>query len=292
MRTLNLVAAVVAAIIAILAATIFTVDQRQFAIVFQFGEVREVIRQPGLYFKWPLIQNVRYFDKRVLTLDSADPERFITSEKKNVLVDSFVKWKIVDPQLYYVSVGGDESRTRTRLSQTVNAGLREEFGKRTVHDVVSGERDKIMEQMRDKANLDAQKIGVQIVDVRVKRVDLLEEVSVSVYQRMEAERKRVANELRSEGAAEAEKTRADADRQREIIIAEAYREAQRARGEGDGKAAAIYAQAFNKNPEFYAFYRSLEAYRNSFRGKSDILVVEPNADFFKYMRSMHPAGGK
>jgi membrane protease subunit HflC len=292
MKTLNLVAAVAAAVIAILAAAIFTVDQRQFAIVFQFGEVREIIRDPGLYLKWPLIQNVRYFDKRILTLDSAEPERFITSEKKNVLVDSFVKWKIVDPRLYYISVGGDEARARTRLSQTVNAGLREEFGKRTVHDVVSGERDKIMEQMRDKANLDAQKIGVQIVDVRVKRVDLPAEVSGSVYQRMEAERKRVANELRSEGAAEAEKTRADADRQREVIVAEAYREAQRAKGEGDGKAAAIYAQAFNKNPEFYAFYRSLEAYRNSFNGKSDILVIEPTADFFKYMRSMNPANGK
>ena len=183
---LNFSAAILAALVAVLATSIFTVDQRQFAIVFQLGEVREEISEPGLYFKWPLIQNVRYFDKRILTLDSAEPERYITSEKKNVLVDSFVKWRIVDPKLYYVSVAGDEARAKTRLSQTVNAGLREEFGKRTVHDVVSGERDKIMEQMRQKADLDARKIGVQIVDVRVKRVDLPVEVSESVYRRMEA----------------------------------------------------------------------------------------------------------
>ena len=290
--SLNFIAAAAAGVLVLLGAMIFTVDQRQHAIVFQLGEVREVISEPGLYFKWPMIQNVRYFDKRILTLDSAEPERFITSEKKNVLVDSYVKWKIIDPRLYYVSVAGDESRAKTRLSQTVNAGLREEFGKRTVHDVVSGERDKIMAQMREKADLDARKIGVQIVDVRVKRVDLPTEVSESVYRRMEAERKRVANELRSEGAAEAEKIRADADRQREVIVAEAYREAQKAKGEGDAKAAAIYAQAFNQNPEFYAFYRSLEAYRSSFKNKSDVLVLEPNSDFFKYMKSVGSANSK
>ncbi|MDR2788339.1 MAG: protease modulator HflC [Candidatus Accumulibacter sp.] len=290
MKTLNVLAAIAAAAIAALATSIFTVDQRQYAIVFQLGEVREVIATPGLYFKWPLIQNVRYFDKRILTLDSAEPERFITSEKKNVLVDSFVKWRIVDPRLYYVSVEGDEARAKTRLSQTVNAGLREEFGKRTVHDVVSGERDKIMEQMREKADLDARKIGVQIVDVRVKRVDLPSEVSDSVYRRMEAERKRVANELRSEGAAEAEKIRADADRQREVVVAEAYRDAEKIKGEGDAAAAATYARAFNQDSEFYAFYRSLEAYRSSFRNKSDVLVLEPGSDFFKYMRSMGAAG--
>ncbi|MBL8413464.1 MAG: protease modulator HflC [Propionivibrio sp.] len=283
---LNFTAAVVAVVLVVLGASIFTVDQRQHAIVFQLGEVRTVIEEPGLYFKWPMIQNVRYFDKRILTLDSVEPERFITSEKKNVLVDSFVKWRIVDPKLYYISVAGDETRAKTRLSQTVNAGLREEFGKRTINDVVSGERNKVMEQMRDKADLDARKIGVQIVDVRVKRVDLPTEVSESVYRRMEAERKRVANELRSEGFAEAEKIRADADRQREVIVADAYREAQKMKGEGDAKATATYAQAFSQNPEFYSFYRSLEAYRNSFKSKSDIIVVEPNSDFFKYMKSV------
>jgi len=287
---LNFSIAILAAVIAVLGTSIFTVDQRQYAIVFQLGEVRNVISDPGLYFKWPLIQNVRYFDKRILTLDSSEPERYITSEKKNVLVDSFVKWRIVDPQLYYVSVAGDEARAKTRLQQTVNASLREEFGKRTVHDVVSGERDQIMEQMREKADQDARKIGVQIIDVRVKRVDFPTEVSESVYRRMEAERKRVANELRSEGAAEAEKIRADADKQREVIVAEAYRDAQKVKGEGDAKAAATYSQAFNQNPEFYAFYRSLEAYRNSFKGKSDLIVVEPNSDFFKYMKSMGRGG--
>ena len=282
----NFVAAIVIALLAVLGSSIFTVDQRQHAIVFQLGEVRDVISKPGLYFKWPMIQNVRYFDKRILTLDTSEPERYITSEKKNVLVDSFVKWRIVDPRLYYVSVAGDEERAKTRLFQTVNAGLREEFGKRTVHDVVSGERNKIMEEMREKADLDARKIGVQIIDVRVKRVDLPTEVSESVYRRLEAERKRVANELRSEGSAEAEKIRADADRQREVIVAEAYRDAQRTKGEGDAKAASTYAQAFNQNPEFFAFYRSLEAYRNSFQSKNDILVLEPNSDFFKYMNSV------
>jgi membrane protease subunit HflC len=287
---MNVFAALVVSALVVLGATIFTVDQRQHALVFQLGEVRRVIDEPGLYFKWPLIQNVRYFDKRILTLDAAEPERFITSEKTNVLVDSFTKWRIIDPKLYYVSVAGDESRAKTRLSQTVNAGLREEFGKRTVHDVVSGERDQLMELMREKADLDARKIGVQIVDVRVKRVELPSDVSESVYRRMDAERKRVANELRSQGAAEAEKIRADADKQREVIIAEAYRDAQKLKGEGDATAAATYAQAFQRNPEFYAFYRSLEAYRNSFNGKSDVIVVEPSSDFFKYMKSIGRGG--
>ncbi len=289
---LNFAAAIVAVVLVILGTSIFTVDQRQYAILFQLGEIREVIQSPGLYFKWPMIQNVRYFDKRILTLDTSEPERFITSEKKNVLVDSYVKWKIVDPKLYYISVAGEEARARTRLSQTVNAGLREEFGKRTVHDVVSGERDKIMEQMREKADFDARKIGVQIIDVRVKRVDLPTDVSESVYRRMDAERKRVANELRSQGFAESEKIRADADKQREVIVAEAYRDAQKMKGEGDAKAAATYAQAFNQNPEFYAFYRSLEAYRNSFKSKNDVIVVEPNSDFFKYMKSVGRGGDK
>lgn len=286
----SLFVAIVIGVAMLLSAVIFTVDQRQFAIVFQLGEVRQVITEPGLHVKVPFVQNVRFFEKRVLTLDSSEPERFITSEKKNVLVDSFVKWRIIDPRLYYESVNGDETRARTRLSQTVNAGLREEFGKRTVHDVVSGERDKIMEDMRGKADLDARKIGVQIVDVRLKRVELPQEVSEAVYRRMDAERKRVANELRSEGAAEAEKIRADADRQREVIIAEAYREAQKIKGDGDAKAAAIYGQAFSQNPEFYAFYRSMDAYRSSFKNKSDVLVLDPSSDFFRYMKNLGRQG--
>jgi membrane protease subunit HflC len=183
---LNILGAVVLVVLLVLATSIFTVDQRQFALVFQLGEVKRAINEPGLYFKFPMIQNVRLFDKRILTLDNNEPERFITSEKKNVLVDSYVKWRIIDPKLYYISVGGDEARAKTRLNQTVNAGLREEFGRRTVHDVVSGERDRIMDQMREKADLDARKIGVQIVDVRLKRVELPNEVSEAVYRRMEA----------------------------------------------------------------------------------------------------------
>jgi membrane protease subunit HflC len=271
------------------AMTLFTVDQRQYAIVFQLGEVKDVIKEPGLAFKWPMIQNVRFFEKRILTLDTQEPERFLTAEKKPVLVDSYVKWRIHDVKQYYISVGGDETVAKTRLSQTVNSGLREEFGKRTVHDVVSGARDKIMADVQKKADADMRAIGVEIVDVRLKRVDLPPEVSESVYRRMETERKRVANELRSEGAAEAEKIRADADRQREVIVAEAYRDAQKTKGEGDAKAASIYGQAFGQNPEFYNFYRSLDAYRASFKNKSDVLVVEPNSDFFKYLKN--PKGG-
>jgi membrane protease subunit HflC len=283
-RNLPFVAAFVFGLLVVTAMSMFTVDQRRYAIVLQLGEIKEVISEPGLSFKWPLIQNVRYFEKRILTYDAPEPERFITSEKKPVLVDAFVKWRIIDAKQYYISVQGDETRAQTRLAQTVNAGLREEFGKRTVHEVVSGERDRVMEEVRTKADNDARAIGVQIVDVRLKRVDLPQEVSESVYRRMETERKRVANELRSQGAAEAEKIRADADKQREIIIAQAYREAQRVKGEGDARATAIYAQAFGQNPEFYAFYRSLEAYRNSFKNKSDVMVIEPNSEFFKYLK--------
>jgi membrane protease subunit HflC len=284
-RHISFIASLIFGAIVLFAATVFTVDQRQYAIIFQLGEVKEVVTEPGLAFKWPMIQNVRIFDKRILTLDSPEPERFLTAEKKPVLVDSFVKWRINDVKQYYISVGGDESLARTRLAQTVNAGLREEFGRRTVHDVVSGARDSIMTDVQKKADADIRTIGVEIIDVRLKRVDLPPEVSESVYRRMETERKRVANELRSEGAAEAEKIRADADRQREVIVAEAYRDAQKVKGEGDAKAAAIYGRAFSENPEFYSFYRSLEAYRGSFKNKSDLLVIEPNSDFFKYLKN-------
>jgi membrane protease subunit HflC len=280
---LLLVGALLALVVGAL--SLFVVDQRQNAIVFRLGEVIDVKKEPGLYFKVPLLDNVRYFDVRILTIDTAEPERFLTSEKKNVLVDLFVKWRITDVRQYYVSVQGVESLAQTRLLQTINDGMRAEFGNRTVHDVVSGERDQIMNFMRDKANEDAKAIGVEVLDVRLKRVDLPQEVSVDVYRRMEAERKRVANELRSTGAAESEKIRADADRQREVIIAEAYRDAQRVKGEGDAKAAAIYARAYELNPEFYAFYRSLEAYKASFRGRSDVLLLDPSSDFFRYFRS-------
>jgi modulator of FtsH protease HflC len=272
-------------VMVVLTLSAYTVDEREYAIVFRLGEIVSVKKSPGLYFKMPLVENVRYFDKRILTLNWDEPDRFITSEKKNVLVDSFVKWRIVDPAKFYVSVKGDEAQAERRLSQTVNDGLRAEFGKRTIHDVVSGERSEIMEILRQRADKDSRQMGIQILDVRLRRVDLPKEVSESVYQRMDAERKSVANELRSQGAAAAEKIRADADKQREVIIAEAYREAQKIKGEGDAKAAEIYATAFGKNPEFYAFYRSTEAYKNSFKSKSDVIVLDQSSDFFKYMRS-------
>jgi membrane protease subunit HflC len=285
----NILIGAVAALI-LLSMSVFVVDQRQNAIVFQLGEVVSVKTEPGLNFKVPLMQNVRYFDSRILTLETAEPERFITAEKKNVLVDSFVKWRIVDVKQYYVSVGGDEARANTRLLQTVNSSMREEFGKRTIHEVVSGERDKIMEVLRTKADADARKIGVEVLDVRLKRVDFPTEISESVYRRMDAERKRVANELRASGAAESEKIKADADKQREVILAEAYREAQKIKGQGDAKAAALYSAAFGRNPEFYSFYRSLEAYKQSFRNKSDVMVLDPSSSFFKYLKSSGKSG--
>jgi membrane protease subunit HflC len=283
-----LIATAVALIL--LSMSVFVVDQRQNAIVFQLGEIVSVKTEPGLYFKVPLIQNVRFFDSRILTLDTGEPERFITAEKKNVMVDSFVKWRIVDVKQYYISVGGDEMRAATRLMQTVNSSMREEFGKRTIHEVVSGEREQIMTVLREKTDADARKIGVQVLDVRLKRVDFPAEISDSVYRRMDAERKRVANELRASGAADSEKIKADADKQREVILAVAYREAQKTKGEGDAKATALYAASFGRNAEFYAFYRSLEAYKQSFKNKSDVMVLDPSSAFFKYLKNPSKTG--
>jgi len=284
MRALGPVVAILAVLALVVSSALFTVDQRQNAIVFQLGEVKEIVVRSGLHFKWPLLQNVRLFDMRILTFDDAEPLRFLTQGNRPVLVDSFVKWRIADVRQYYVSVQGDELRAATRIKQTVAGVLRDEFGARTVHEVVSGEREQVMNRVRDKVDQDLKRIGVEIIDVRLKRVDLPQDVSESVYRRMEAERKRIANELRSTGAAEAEKIRADADRQREVLLAEAYRDAQRIRGEGDAKSAAIYAAAFNQNPEFYSFYRSMEAYRSTFRGRNDLMLLEPNSDFLRYFR--------
>jgi membrane protease subunit HflC len=278
-----LVAAVVVLILASM--SIFIVDQRQRAIVFQLGEVVRVETTPGIKWKMPLVQNVRFFDSRILTLDSDDPERFITAEKKNVLVDSFIKWRIFDVKQYYISVNGDEIRAQTRLMQTVNSTLREEFGKRTIHEVVSGQRDELMKVVQEKTDVDARKIGVEVLDVRLKRVDFPMEISDSVYRRMDAERKRVANELRATGNAESEKIRADADRQREVILAQAYREAQKIKGAGDARAAALYAAAFGRNPEFYSFYRSLDVYKQGFKNKNDVMLLDAGSPFFKYLKS-------
>ncbi len=294
MRALGPIAGILLVIALLASSALYTVDQRQNAMVFQLGEVKEVVQRSGLHFKWPLIQNVRFFDMRILTFDDAEPLRFLTSGNRPVLVDSFVKWRINDVRQYYLSVAGDEQRAATRIKQTVSGSLRDEFGVRTVHDVVSGQREDIMSKVRQRAGDDLKRIGVEIIDVRLKRVDLPQEVSESVFGRMQAERKRIANDSRATGAAESERIRADADRQREIILAEAYRDAQRVKGDGDAKSAAIYANAFSANPEFYAFYRSMEAYRASFRGKNDLLLLEPSSDFFRYLRDSQgrPAGRK
>jgi membrane protease subunit HflC len=277
-----LIAALVAVFL-VLSGSLFTVDQWQSALVFQLGEIKDVVKSPGLHFKWPLIQNARHFDMRILSYDDPEPLRFITSEKKPVLVDSFVMWRILDVKQFYISVRGDEFAATTRIRQTISDSLQAEFGRRTVHDVVSGQRDEIMGVVRDKVDQELRRIGVEIVDVRLKRVDLPQEVSESVYRRMESERKRVANELRSTGAAEAERIRADADRQREVILADAYRDAQRVKGEGDAKATDIYAKAFSRDPQFYAFYRSMEAYRTTFKGKNNLMLLAPDSDFFRFL---------
>ena len=269
----------------LLSLSTFTVDQREFALVFRLGEIVSVKKEPGLYFKTPIVENVKFFDKRILTYESDQPDRFITSEKKNVLVDSYIKWRIMDPSKYYVSVNGDERQAERRITQTVNDGLRAEFGKRTIQEVVSGQRSEIMGILQERADSESRLIGVEILDVRLRRVDLPEEVSQSVYQRMNAERKSVANELRSQGFADSEKIRAVAEKERDIIITEAYKDAQKIKGEGDATAARIYADAFSKNQDFYDFFRSLEAYRKSFKGKDDILVLDPNSDFFKFLKS-------
>ncbi len=289
-RLLSILIVVILAFWAI-SATVFIVDQRKFAIVFALGEVKKVISEPGLKFKLPPpFQNVLFLDKRILTLDSPDAERFITAEKKNILVDSFVKWRIAEPRLYFVSFGGDERRALDRLQQIIKAALNDEITKRTVREVISGERAQVMNAIHKKVQDEAKQIGVEIIDVRLKRVDYVEQINTSVYDRMKSERNRVANELRSTGAAESEKIRADADKQRTVILAETYREAEKMRGEGDAKATQIYSEAFGQNPEFYKFYRSLEAYRASFKNQNDVMVLDPNSDFFRYFRSSGAAG--
>ena len=285
--------ALVVALLLVASQALYTVHQTQYAIKFQLGEIVETQSTAGLYAKLPLVQNVKFYDNRTLLLDNPEPDRITTSEKKPLLIDFFVLWRITDVAKFYVNTQqGDEEVARQRLSTTVRAKLREEINKRTVHEVISSERDKIMDTTRLKADTDAKTFGVEIVDVRLRRVELPSEVSEKVYERMESERRRVANELRSVGQADSEKIRADADRQREVILAEAYRQAQQLKGEGDAKASAIYAAAFGANPEFFAFYRSLEAYRATFRGRNDMMVLDPGSDFFRYFRGPGGAGAK
>lgn len=266
-------------------ASTFIVDQRQYAIVFQLGQITRVVTEPGLYFRTPLLQNVEYLDNRILTIDTPTADRVQTSEKKNLLIDSFVRWRITDPRAFRVSFPAGERAAEERISTLVRDALNQSVNKRTVNEITSRQREKAMEEIRVAVQEAVKGLGVDIVDVRLKRVDFVPEISESVYRRMEAERKRVANEQRSIGAAESEKIRADADRQREVLLAEAYREAQKMKGEGDAKASAIYAQAFGQNPDFARFYRSLEAYRTTFRNRSDLLVIDPTSEFFRYMKN-------
>lgn len=284
-RLLNFLAAAVALALLINAST-FIVDQRYYALVFQLGEITQVIEKPGLHWKVPFVQNVRYFDKRILTIDNDDPAPFNTSDKQNVIVDSFIKWKIIDVKSFYKNFGGDaqQSIAVNRLQQSVNNALYAEIGKLTQNEVITSKREAIMQATRSRVDAEVRPMGVAIVDVRLKRVDYSPKVSESVYKRMQAERTRVANELRSEGMAENISIKANADRQREITLAEAYRSAQEVKGKGDAEAASIYAKAYSANPEFYKFYRSLEAYKETLKSKNDVLVLQPNSEFFKYFR--------
>ncbi len=286
------VLSVLLVVLFVLSMSMFTVDQRQYAVVFQFAEAKRVIKDPGLYFKIPMLQDVRFFDKRILTIDEDTPARIQTIEKMNVKASSFIKYQIVDVERFYKAVGVDQAKAVVRLRNTVNNMLRDEFGKRTVQDIISGKRNEVMEHVRKVADEDAARIGIRVIDVQIKRVELEDSTLVSVYERMQSERKAVANQLRAEGSSEGEKIKADADRQRVVIMADAYNQAQQVKGEGDAKAAGIYSDAFGKNPEFYAFYKSLDAYKQSFAKKSDLMVVDPSADFFKYMKNPRAGSAK
>ena len=284
------IVALLVAVLLVISQSIYTVDQTKYAIKFQLGEIVETKSDPGLYFKLPLLQNVRFYEKRNLTLENPDVDRVVTSEKTPLEVDFIVLWRINDVKQYYIAVQGDEEAARRRLSQTVRSNLAEEFNKMTMHDAISTGRERIMSETRIKAAQDARNIGVEVVDVRLRRLALPGDVTGPVYARMESERRRVANELRSLGGAESERIRADADRQRQVILADAYRQAQKIKGEGDAKASAVYAGAYGQNPEFYSFYRSLEAYKSTFRGRNDMMVLDPSSEFFRYFKQSGTAG--
>ena len=269
----------------IISQSIFVVSEIERAVKLRFGEIVQFDLKPGLHFKWPIVNSIRYFDSRILTLD-AQPQRYLTSEKKALMVDSFIKWRIKDVAKYFTTTGGDEERAKRLLSQRVDTGLRNEFGIRTVKEVVSGERDQLMNSLTSMLDKIAQEeLGVEVIDLRVKRIDLPLEVSDSVYNRMRTERERLARELRAQGNEVAEKIRATADKDKTIILADAYREAEETRGNGDAKATATYAEAYSKDPEFYDFTRSLKAYQATFQSKGDILLIDPDSDFFKYLNN-------
>ena len=285
---LNLIAFVAVIAIGIVSNSLYIVTERERAVLLKFGEVVRTDVQPGLHFKLPIVNDVKRFEARLMTLDSR-PQRYLTAEKKGLIVDSYVKWRVANVDRYYTATGGDELEANRLLTSRVDNGLRNKFGERTVYEVVSGERDELMAEIRRELDSIAkQELGIEIVDVRVKAVDLPGEVSNSVYSRMASEREREARELRSRGRELAEGIEADADRQKTIIEADAYRQAQAIRGEGDAEAARIYASAFNLDPEFYAFYRSMNAYRSSFANKDDLLVIEPDSDFFRFLKDSTP----
>jgi len=285
MNRIGFVIAGVLAALLVASSTLFIVDQKSVAVVYALGEIKEVITEPGLYTKLPPpFQNVVYLDKRIQTLDSPENRAIFTAEKKSLVIDWLAKWRISDPRQFIRNNGTDFRNLDSRLSQVVQAAFNEEVTKRTVRGVLSDERDKVMQDVRSRLLDEAKSFGIELVDVRIKRVDFVAEITDAVYRRMQSERQQVANALRSEGAAEGERIRADADRQREVIIAEAYRDAQKLKGEGDAKASALYADAFGRDPQFAEFYRSLEAYRASFRNRSDVMVIDPSSEFFKAMR--------
>jgi membrane protease subunit HflC len=288
MNKLGFIATTILVVLAFLSATFFVVDQRQFGVVFQLGEIKKVVTEPGLDWKIPVVQNVSYIDKRLLTLESSDTEPTLTAEKQRVVIDWYVRWRISEPQQYIRNVGLNESAGALQLNRVVRNSFQQEVNKRTLNELLSSRREELMEDVKRevlRAVSGAEKPwGMDVVDVRITRVDYAESITASVYQRMETERKRVANELRSTGFAEGEKIRADADRQREVILADAYKQAQAVKGEGDAKAASLYGEAFGRDPAFAQFYRSLEAYKASFAGKSDVMVLDPSSEFFKAMR--------
>ncbi|MEY8876683.1 MAG: protease modulator HflC [Leptothrix sp. (in: b-proteobacteria)] len=285
MNRIGMIVVGIAVLLMIGMSTLFVVDQRNFAVVYSLGEIKEVITEPGLKFKLPPpLQNVIFIDRRTQTLDSPETRPIFTSEKQSLVIDWLVKWRVVEARQFIRNTGTDLRNAEARLSPIVQAAFNEEVTKRSVRSMLAGERDKVMQGVMARLGDDAKNFGIEIVDVRIKRVDFASTVTESVYRRMESERKRVANEQRSQGSAEGEKIRADADRQREITLAEAYRDAQKVKGEGDAKASALYAESFGRDPQFAQFYRSLEAYRTSFRSKSDVIVVDPSSEFFKAMR--------
>jgi modulator of FtsH protease HflC len=293
MNRLGLVAGAALIALMLIASTMFIVDQRQVAVIYALGEIKEVITEPGLNFKLPPpFQNVVFLDKRIQTLDNSETRPIFTAEKKSLVIDWLVKWRIAEPRQFIRNNGTDFRNLENRLGPVVQAAFNEEITRRQVSGVLSVERERVMQDVLKRLSDEAKSFGIEIMDVRIKRVDFVADITDSVFKRMESERKRVANESRSQGMAEGEKIRADADRQREVIVAEAYRDAQKIKGEGDAKASAMYAESFGRDPQFAKFYRSLEAYRSSFRSRSDVMVIDPNSEFFRAMRGSASADAK